>query len=432
MRKTGPQREVTVKAGVAKEVITPSNGVDLWGYARQGESWAEGIYDDLHVKVLVLDSHRDATLAALVVLDMGGLDGRWVTEIKQLIEKETPLFSNDIILSVTHTHAGPAPFSGRGIGTPNYQYLEILKRAILRTVRKALDNRVPVWGGTGVGNVNLSLNRRQRLFDGPVDQDPGTVDPQVRIYRLDREGSFPLAILVNYTAHSCTLRSDNRKFSADYPGIMSQYVEEKFSHCPHVFFLQGAAGNIEPRIRGNYQVTQRMGISLAEEVLRVSESIQTQPIYRVLIKQKYITLHWRELLSSEEDIYPGWRRIQNTWRRALLKQLRAGEKPPPLNVPLQVLSLNGTYWVALPGEPFVELGLMLRSRFHREKLFILGYTNDTRMGYIPPKQAYVQKGYEETQAFRYYGLDMPVAPGTGEKVVKELVKMIKQVRNHKQ
>ena len=435
-----------LKVGVAETVITPPLGVELWGYARQGEFIANGVYDDLYLKVLILDSSEEGTPIALIALDLGGLNGQWVEEVRQIIEEKTPISSERVIFSVTHTHAGPAPFAGRGLGNPNYEYLQTLKNTVVKTIKEALANRVSMQGGVGIGHVDLSLNRRQRSLNGPIGQDPGTVDPQVRVYRLDKQNGDTVALLVNYTAHPTTLGKDNRKFSADYPGAMIRAVKKNLMSQPQVFFFQGASANVEPRLRGNYQITEEVGALLAQEVLRITVRIQTQPLSRVLIRQKSLAIHWQEPPSFEQVMQdleedqkrlkenptesqwydPGWRKIRVAWQKSLLKQLQAGKKPLPLVVPLQVLTLNGTYWVTLPGEAFVEVGLMIQDRFPDQIVFIVGYANDTRMGYIPTKEAYLEEGYEVDAAFRYYGLDLPVARGTAERLAKEVVELMKQ------
>jgi len=120
-------------------------------------------------------------------------------------------------------------------------------------------------------------------------------------------------------------------------------------------------------------------------------------------------------LEENSDKFPwfdstgGWRKIRVAWQKSLLKRLQAGKNPSPLVVPLQVLALNGTYWVTLPGESFVEVGLMIQDRFPDQTVFIVGYANDTRMGYIRIKEAYLEGGYEVNAAFRYCGLDLPIA-----------------------
>jgi len=432
-----------VKAGVAKAVITPPLGTELWGYARQGKYAANGVYDPLYVRVLVLDPPEEAAPIALITLDLGGISGKWADEVRLIIKREAGIPCERLIFSATHTHAGPAPFKCRHLGEPNERYLQTLKDRVVATVKAALANRVLVAGGEGTGRVDLSINRRERSPNGPVDQDPGNVDPQVRVYRLDKQDGQPLALLVNYTAHPNTLPRDNRKFSADYPGVMIKILEKHLG--AQVFFLQGAAGNIDPRFKGDYRATKQIGAMLAEEVRHINTAIQTQPLRQVSISQSRAFIFWqppppleqlrRELEEDQSQLMvnseeppcygiPGWRKHRIEWRKSLLNRLQTTGNPPPLSVPLHVLFIDKSCWVTLPGEPFVELGQKLQDAWPHGPVFILGYSNDTTMGYIPTESAYAAGGYEVDVAFRYYGLDLPVAKGTGEQLVRKLKELI--------
>lgn len=53
-------------------------------------------------------------------------------------------------------------------------------------------------------------------------------------------------ILVNYACHPVVIGVDNLRYSADYPGVMTQVVEKTFGGGPLCFFLQGAPGDINP------------------------------------------------------------------------------------------------------------------------------------------------------------------------------------------
>ena len=74
------------------------------------------------------------------------------------------------------------------------------------------------------------------------------VDPTVGVLRVDNSEGRPLAILVNYACHPVVFGPDNLRYSADYPGAMTRYVESKVEANPGVlaFFLQGASGDINP------------------------------------------------------------------------------------------------------------------------------------------------------------------------------------------
>src|SRR5262249_55593291 len=62
---------------------------------------------------------------------------------------------------------------------------------------------------------------------------------------------------------------------------------------------------------------------------------------------------------------------------------------------VQVLALNEQDLVALPAEPFVELGLQIKERSYPRRAVVVGYANGMT-GYLPHKQAFERGGYETT------------------------------------
>src|SRR5688572_26675066 len=103
----------TLKAGAAETVITPPLGVDLTGYGgRPGP--ASGVHSDLYARALVLE--LGDTRLALVALDVLGLDFDLVRQTRMLVEQATGIPGERVLLNASHTHAGPAVNSLRGLG----------------------------------------------------------------------------------------------------------------------------------------------------------------------------------------------------------------------------------------------------------------------------------------------------------------------------
>lgn len=94
----------TLRAGGAAVKITPPLGIPLAGY--YSARGAEGVADDLFAKALVLDDGK--TKVALVVCDLIGLTRDVVVEARKLIEKQTGIAGDHVMISATHTHTGPS------------------------------------------------------------------------------------------------------------------------------------------------------------------------------------------------------------------------------------------------------------------------------------------------------------------------------------
>src|SRR5262249_29255719 len=86
-----------------------------------------------------------------------------------------------------------------------------------------------------------------RDVDGPtfLGLNPdGPADRMIALIRLERADGRVLALIANYAMHGTVLGQENRKISADAPGIVAEYVEQQVG-AP-TLFINGAAGNLAP------------------------------------------------------------------------------------------------------------------------------------------------------------------------------------------
>ncbi len=92
------------------------------------------------------------------------------------------------------------------------------------------------------------------------------------------------------------------------------------------------------------------------------------------------------------------------WAEALVQTLEAGEPQPYIDVLVQALGVGGAVFLALPGEVFAEIGLTVREHATVQHLFLVGYSNNGEVGYIPTQAAFPEGQYEVDSAPYYYGL----------------------------
>ncbi|PYV07898.1 MAG: hypothetical protein DMG23_14975, partial [Acidobacteria bacterium] len=176
----------------------------------------------------------------------------------------------------------------------------------------------PVRLGAGWGQVDIGHDRRFVQADGSVRMlwrnatraVTYPVDTTVGVLRVDIERGEPLAILVNYACHPVVFTADNDLYSADYPGAMRRYVEKNFGGSVTCFFLQGAAGNINPYFDKTYleedspEMMRLTGERLGKEVVRVARQIQPTGVPNGEIAfltdtQRFnLRLHWRPFRES--------------------------------------------------------------------------------------------------------------------------------------
>jgi neutral ceramidase len=240
-----------LEGAVAKVDITPTAGLDMWGFAaRKGP--ATGTLDPLYARVLVLAAGDKR--AAIVTLDLGRTFGPASLErLENSVRKSSNI--GYLLVAASHTHSGP-------IVSDSYDYagrqVPAWEDAALKHIAEAIDSAtkhlVPVRLGMGYGATYVGYNRLQTKLDhgsqffarDPTQIISSPVDPTVGVLRIDAEDGQPMAILVNYACHAVVLGAENERWSADWPAAMAKTVEEAFPTHPLTFFLQGGAGDIDP------------------------------------------------------------------------------------------------------------------------------------------------------------------------------------------
>ena len=405
-----------LKAGVARVDITPPTGVRMWGYFDRLTP-AQGVLDPLFARVLVLEL-GDKRLA-YVDLDLGRPFGPTsLAHLRDRVRRSAGI--SDVLVQATHTHAGPVVMDEYPGGEPAWEVADLDR--IAHAIDEAQQRAVPARLGAGYGSAYIGYNRRRVNPDGTVTMfwrnserlPTAPVDPTVAVLRVDTTDGKPLAILVNYACHPVTFGPDNLRFSADFPGVMTETVEEAFkgtTPSPLCFFLQGAPGDINvydatiPVKEGAVEKRDCAGRELGKEAARVARSIHTAeaPQASLDFREDLLTFHlrWdagrlhRAFLTSSPEIFQTFApRLQETMR-----------------LPVATVLINQRIaLMTMPGEPFVDFQINWRDRCPVRDAFFLGYANGY-YGYFPTVAAAAQGGYGTASATTW------VEVGAGERMV---------------
>lgn len=385
------------QAGVARVDLTPSAGVELWGYTNRSGP-AVGTLDPLYARILVVE---DGTRAiALIALDLGRPFGkRQLDLLREQARRDHGI--EDLMLVASHTHSGPVIDDlEEGEAVPAWER-EALRR-VLQGIGQAKAGLVPARVGTGMGQAILGHNRRVTRPDGSVEMlwrnstglQSGMIDPLVSVLRVDPLEGQPLAILVHYACHPVIFGPDHLQYSADFPGAMAETIEKAYGAPTLGFFLQGAPGDINPLLdkttlaENAVALNLEVGRALGREALRVARSIVTEvpatPHIGFLREEMRFRNRWDvEKLQAQLPLAFG-PRLAARYRRYLTEWIAA---------PVTTLLLNRQIAiVGLPGEPFVGLQLLLKQRSPLPFTLMTGYTNGY-VGYFPTLRDAVAGGY---------------------------------------
>lgn len=463
----------TFLAAVAREDITPEQGIALCGYTiREGPSCA--VDEPLTMTVLVVEGEGGRRIAILAV-DWGAAFVPYATDLRARCGKVIGGTAQDVLLNFSHSHSTPMP-----PGWMPYAQPEELKRqedwadrvaiAAARACRRAVAALQPARLATGWGDCRANINRRQKTGGGTVllGEDPsGPSDHSVGVARFDDLQGKPIAILFRYSCHTVTLGPRTNLISPDFAGPARALIESQLG-CPSLF-LQGCAGNQNP-VTGigqdatGREDTVRIGQMLGAEVLKVAAGLRTHRRRKEPLLIQSVAVYWLfeyesiavgplgvvssaeisltlplvpfPALAEIEAEVEDWRHRHHEalargapqgernvterflyWAERRLESARRGPNPLSVSFPVQRLSIGPWSLVGLPFEPMSETGERLREASPGRNSWILGYSNGL-VSYLPTPEISAEGGMEAKLGYKAYLLPAEV-PGDWEPRISE-------------
>jgi neutral ceramidase len=437
-----------IRAGAAAANINPHIGGSLAGSFIEGRS--RDIHDDLFAKTVVLDNGN--ARVSLTLVDVCVLPAEVTQAAKKAIEAEAGIPAVNALFCCTHTHSAPTTmhlFQAQ----PDPGYLDFLTRRIVDSARMAAARLEPARIGFGFGREDrIAFNRRYELKPGTMPPNPfggidrvrtnpgignpdvlraaGPTDPTVGILSIQRADGKPVALVGNYSLHYVGGVGAGH-VSADYfawwasemarrTGVSGQPGDPSFV----AMLTNGAQGDINniDVLKGKsdrkpaYAQIRDVAKILAEESARVLADIRYSEEAELGASQEWLDLgvrlpsadevrEARRLLAAAEGKAP-FRDMPLVYARETV--IMAETYPKREHVPVQALRIGDTGFVAFAGEPFVELGLEVRSKGPFRQNFLIGLSNN-HVGYVPTVEAHEQGGYETWRAKTSY-LEKEAAP----------------------
>jgi neutral ceramidase len=400
----------TLRAGTAKIDITPDKPVKMAGYGAR-KALSTDVHDPLSARVVVFEN--DGRRLVLVSSDLIGYYGGTAEQFRQVILDKFQLKPSELFLSAIHDHDGPALSLDKERGHPNnIEYTKNLQGKLVEVIGKALGNMQPVRIGTGVGYSSVGVNRRQLVFDRAghssirLGCNPyGPTDKEVLVMKLAKPDGTTYATLFDYATHATCLGGRNLTISGDVIGLAEQFVEKILGEEVIAGAFAGASGNIDPAFRvlpafntepGWIPEPVLLGTLLGEEVVHVFRDIKDVSDGGD-IRSAFVTL---DLPAKPRD--PDEKEKESRTVSLNISAARIGD----------------IGFVGLGGEVLTEIGMSIKAASPFEHTFVITHCNGAA-GYLPPKQLYVEGGYE-VESTRF-------GPRAAEMVVKQAVKMLHEL-----
>jgi hypothetical protein len=414
-----------LKVGAASVEMQADDSMVIGGGI--GPATVAGQEGKLQATAVVIEGNTRLCLAACDVLMM---NRDYLDEAARRIENECKIPFNNMFINASHTHHAPSTVTVHG-----YQRDEVFCRRTVDAIVAAAHAAVERLDASPEASALFRLgqeatvgqNSRQLLKDGRIywigprdgfirPTGPFDADLPVLGFR-GPEGNWT-AVLFNHSTHCIGTRTGKR--SPGFYGLAAQELADELG-CP-VAFLSGAAGS-----------THNLSLTCDEMVVRIKAAVQdavssAEPVSnnRLAAVRREFTYAVRSFDEEVEDrkvtdycrLYAPEHAeaIVNVFResRRTLAPLQGEERKTWLSA----VRVGDVYLVGVPAEYFTVLGLEIKRRSPHRYTYVCGLTNDY-IGYLPNREAFEAGGYQT-----WTGLHSFAAPGTGEAIVEECVRML--------
>ncbi len=423
-----------LKFGVSQAIINPVKTCSLAGYF-DARPWVS-ILDDLQARALVFA--RDNQYFGIVQFDLVTIPWTFYNAFLEKLGNRSPLNRNNLVITATHTHTAPEIREIK----PGYDdaYVKTTVAKAVGALLQALDNMeaVTLWSARTADN-RFAFNRRYWMRDGrvvtnPPKRDPnidrpeGATDPEIPVLAVKDGRGHVRAVLANIVNHADTIGGNS--VSADWPGFFRRKIQADAGAESIVFPLIGCAGNINhldvknQDTQASYAEAERIGNGYAATVMAALKNLKPVPVAIFKTASQAITLPPKQIPAHEVsearrllaklategatdehralhsvDLAKNNPAVLRYFAEQLLKV--AADKTAK-QFTLNVLAAGDIMIVALPAEPFVEIGLKVKNEIFKNKLvFVVSHSNGTGSAsvagsYIPNSWNYGRGGYETT------------------------------------
>ncbi|MCX7887627.1 MAG: hypothetical protein N3B01_10305 [Verrucomicrobiae bacterium] len=375
---------------------------------------------------------------AIVACDVLMLTRDLLDPVVAEIEKTTGIPAANVLINCTHTHHAPSTVTVHGYGRDE-KFSQTVQRAIVNAVQQANRNlsaddcRLFFHLGR---EETVGQNSRQLLPDGmiywigPRDQfvrPTGPFDPELPVLAFRGGDDRLRALIFNHSTHTIGAR-DLRKRSPAFYGLAAQELEAELGGV--VCFLQGASGSTHNLTLSADECARRIKAAVRDALAKAVP----RPVERLAALKRPFRFKVRRFdeAKEEEAVSTYCRKYAGQRPEATIEVFRQMRKAlAPLQGQqretwLQVVLIGDVTIAGVPGELFTQLGLDIKNRSPFRFTYVAELANDW-IGYLPDLQAHKLGGYQVWTGYHSYA-----EPGTGERVVDEIVAMLNELKKENQ
>ena len=243
--------------GTAQRNINPNGNILFMAGGKPNRPFTE-VHDSLYVKAIVVSDGK--TELAIITFDCIGLLYPELQKIRKLVKDKLPDFpTNQIVMSSTHSHAGPDVVGiwGKDLGHSgvNEAHMQLIVDRASNSIIEARKNKKKAtltyangsYGEDWVKNIS----------------EPTELDREVSVLQFKDQQGKNLATITNFACHPTIMDDATTLASSDYVGGYYHYLDSL--QGGNNMFLQGAIGGwVQPEdVPSSFENATKYGTDLA-------------------------------------------------------------------------------------------------------------------------------------------------------------------------
>lgn len=461
-----------ISAGSAQVDITPPLGTHLAGDGAGVHRPAKKVMDQLYAKSVVIESA--GRKIAIVTLDVICITERYTRMIRDAA-KSLGFESGAVMVHSLQNHSAPSvgcmmldpdfPLKPEHVTEhltgSNEAYCQQAVEGAIASLKMAMNKLVPVEVAYGRGVLaGQAFNRRGIAMDGSVVMPwfykgkdhplgpeklrymEGPDDPEVGVIGFRSSNLELQAVLLHFSCHPVNVYATRRDvISADWPGAWATALAKRYpASCPFTV-LNGCCGNLNPwpPMTPDFKPDhRRMGRTLSDMASKVMDEMEFSSAKTIGWRMRQVPLSYREVPEArqreadrilKQHPHPHWNHdrsaVDNEWFfAASTKSIDyCRKRMPEFLYEVQVFRIGNAFIVGLPGEPFIEGQLAIKTKPP------LPYVQVAHMcshytGYLPTLEGARRGGHEANPLCPYWA---KLAPDSLDRVVANVREMMREL-----
>ena len=425
-----------LKAGVAREIITPKLGGFFMGYGSNKPSTA--VHDDLTVTAIALAYGK--TTVVLMSATVCLIGNKLMEKLRTLCGEAAGVPSDHVIIAATHTHSGPITTDG-GDGDQDTAYCnDILIPKCVAAAKAAVNTMKHAKVGVAKTNSLVGINRRQLLPNNKVilGQNPwGVYDSEMTVISFKGDDGQSFANIVHCTAH-CTAAGVNTEVTRDWAGVMIDRLDQESGAV--TMFINGLEGDIAPRMAngasvGDIHHAMEVGAQAGLDAVRAYKDIRVYRDEEMTVVTGDVKIPHAPLIPLEEARkelakLEASQQARFTWSTIAVLKINIdlhekGETGDSFFVyPQTLVNIGPVVLIPVPFEVSSEISLRMRAYSKFGHTLALGCTNGSNW-YLPSQDQICRGGYE-VDRFKWSGARQ-LADNADWHLVNENIKLMEKL-----